>query len=214
MPPYTDLEEEVFEAEIRSRVAVGLSRIQAEAVRSLKAADIPEKQAQAAMQKVIAATLRAIQLLDETAGAFEEELAKPGRSPDRQQWLTEQADELLRELQKATACIVATTLQQVKEDLLEQKSTPVQPGLGILIRETPPPTVLVSLVAGAKVLLWILGLLAGSIMAWGVSGQSFPWTSVLMALPIAALVKFGLSTRWLLLPFSFVALAVLLLVFS
>jgi hypothetical protein len=123
-------------------VAVGLSRIQAEAVRSLKAADIPEKQAQAAMQKVIAATLRAIQLLDETAGAFEEELAKPGRSPDRQQWLTEQADELLRELQKATACIVATTLQQVKEDLLEQKSTPVQPGLGILIRETPPPTVL------------------------------------------------------------------------
>jgi hypothetical protein len=214
MSPHEMKAQEQFEAEIRNRVAEELARIQAEAVRRLKVAHVPEQQAQMAMEKVIAVTLRALHLLAETAGASEVELAKAGISPDDQEWFPEYTNGLLRDIQKATAEIVATTIQNVKEGLLQEPSRAGRPGQGVLIRESPPPAGSVSFCEWAMLLVWALGFLASSAFFWAMTGESVGWTCFFLAAVVGAWFVVG-SSRWgLLLPLTPVAIVVYAVVFG
>jgi hypothetical protein len=160
----------------RGRVVEVIERSTADALRQLRAAGIPETEALAVIQRFSALSIQVLRELDHLYREYEQLLAHdPDRSQAHQEWLDTKAGGVLLTIEAFIAALVAEAINKAKEDYRSELSKP-QPVITVPAKPSRPAQLAVFLTTWALP-VWLIGLLAGGLLAYQSSG-SILWAGI------------------------------------
>src|SRR5919106_565250 len=162
---------------------------QQKAWKKLRDTGVSEAQALAVMPRIRSYCLFALNEYDQAYLAFEELVARDGRSTAHQQFITDKAAYLLRQIEAGIADLVAFAIRQAIRDVQELSAGNVIPAVAY---QPHPPAWQTVLFTTLKLLIWLIGLPASYLLAWQFTGYDV-WVLV---------GPLSLFVLWLLVRFS------------
>jgi hypothetical protein len=179
---------------------------QAKAWRKFLDSGVPEAHGLAAMGRIRAYALFALNEYDQLYLAFEEMVEREGRSPAHQQYITDKVGFLLRSLEASIAELLALTIRQPIE---AARQPPPQAVITPPVYNQPsPPAWQTVLFTTVKLLIWLIGLPASLLLAFQFTGSDvWAWSGPLLLCALWLLCRFS----WLGLLFPLCALGAALL---
>jgi hypothetical protein len=174
------------------------SRVQEAAVAKLKQAGITDEHLVVVLQyfkSLDRRTLTEVEAIFTTYDALRR--SHPGKATLHDKWLASQLTKVRFVYNDAMTELLVSAMRAVKNTMQPTVTYPAYP-------DWPD-----FLVIPAKVLLWVLGLLACYLLAMAGSGGSLFWTALSLLVSLAAWVFVGFSTKGLLYPASLIGVVVL-----
>ena len=192
----------------RRKLLEAIEDSQGKALRKLRDAGVPEAQILAVLPRIRAYCVYVLNEYDQLYLAFEEMGDREGRSMAHQRYINDKIGFLLRSMEAGIAEILAMTIRHAIQSV-QQPPRPrevIEP-----VRYQPhPPAWQTFLLTTFKLLLWLIGLPASSLLAWQLSGSDFwAWMSPLLLIVLWLLFRFS----WFGLAFPITAICVALAVY-